>query len=157
MITMSIVGDDRMNQDLEHLRLLSIFHYVVGGIAALFACFPLVHFTIGMFLLLSPDKIRPPNPNDAIVLRLVGTILVVVASAIIVSGWTLAVCLMVAGRNLARRRHYTFCLVMAAIACTFMPFGTVLGVFTILVLIRPSVRVLFEQRMPGAGDAPTSS
>jgi len=26
------------NTDSEHLKLLSIFHYVVGGMAALFAC-----------------------------------------------------------------------------------------------------------------------
>jgi hypothetical protein len=36
-------------------------------------------------------------------------------------------------------------LVGAALACTLMPFGTVLGVFTIIVLSRPSVRVLFSQ------------
>ncbi len=39
-----------MDQDLEHLRLLSLFHYVVGGIAALFGCFPFIHlasWTIG--------------------------------------------------------------------------------------------------------------
>jgi hypothetical protein len=28
-----------MNQDAEHLRLLSIFHYIVGGLAALFSFF----------------------------------------------------------------------------------------------------------------------
>ena len=28
-----------VSQDGEHLRLLSIFHYVVGGLMALFACF----------------------------------------------------------------------------------------------------------------------
>jgi hypothetical protein len=32
---------------------------------------------------------------------------------------------------------------MAAISCIFMPFGTVLGVFTIIVLLRPSVKELF--------------
>jgi uncharacterized membrane protein YuzA (DUF378 family) len=31
-----------MNQDAEHLRLLSIFHYIVGGLAALFSFFPLL-------------------------------------------------------------------------------------------------------------------
>jgi len=34
--------------------------------------------------------------------------------------------------------------VMAAIECIFMPFGTVLGVFTIVVLARPSVKEMFE-------------
>ncbi len=37
-----------MDQDLEHLRLLSIFHYVVGGIAGLFACFPCIHLVLGI-------------------------------------------------------------------------------------------------------------
>jgi hypothetical protein len=36
-----------------------------------------------------------------------------------------------------------FCLVMAGIACIFMPFGTALGVLTIIVLMRDSVRELF--------------
>jgi len=59
-------------------------------------------------------------------------------------GWTLAVCMLIAGRNLAKRRHHTFCLVVAAISCIFMPFGTILGVLTIIVLMRPSVKGLFE-------------
>jgi hypothetical protein len=33
---------------------------------------------------------------------------------------------------------------MAAVACIFVPFGTVLGVLTIIVLTRPSVRALFD-------------
>jgi hypothetical protein len=37
---------------------------------------------------------------------------------------------------------------MAAIACLFMPLGTILGVFTIIVLIRPNVKALFEQSAP---------
>ena len=38
------------NADTEHLKLLSIFHYVVGGMAVLFACFPIIHLVIGLFL-----------------------------------------------------------------------------------------------------------
>jgi len=56
-----------------------------------------------------------------------------------------AVCLALAGRFLAQRRRYYYCLVMAGIACMFMPFGTVLGVFTIIVLLRESVKELFGE------------
>jgi hypothetical protein len=35
---------------------------------------------------------------------------------------------------------------MAGVMCIFMPFGTVLGVFTLIVLLRPSVKPLFEGR-----------
>jgi len=37
---------------------------------------------------------------------------------------------------------------MACIECLFMPFGTVLGVFTILVLVRESVKQLFGVELP---------
>jgi hypothetical protein len=33
---------------------------------------------------------------------------------------------------------------MAAVECLFMPFGTVLAVFTLVVLLRPAVKQLFE-------------
>jgi hypothetical protein len=33
---------------------------------------------------------------------------------------------------------------MTALSCVFFPFGTVLGVFTIIVLARPSFRELFR-------------
>jgi hypothetical protein len=50
-----------------------------------------------------------------------------------------------------------FCLVMASITCMFMPFGTVLGVFTLIVLMRPSVKPLFEGQAanPPGDPAPT--
>jgi len=36
---------------------------------------------------------------------------------------------------------------VAAVECIFMPFGTVLGVFTIIVLNRPSIKALFQQEV----------
>ena len=39
-----------MNQDEQHLRLLSIFHYVVGGMNALAACIPFIHLALGVAL-----------------------------------------------------------------------------------------------------------
>ena len=38
------------DRDAEHLRLLSIFHYVVAGLMALWACFPLIHLFMGVAL-----------------------------------------------------------------------------------------------------------
>ena len=125
-----------MNQDEEHLRLLSIFHYVVGGIAGFFACFPIIHLIIGIATLAGAFGREGPPPA-------IGLIFVMMALIFITAGWTLAICLIVSGRRLARRRHYKFCFVIACISCAFMPFGTVLGVFTIIVLVRPAVKELF--------------
>lgn len=126
-------------QDLEHLRLLSIFHYVVAGLAALFACFPLFHLVFGVAMVSGWGEMPQEDPMAVTM----GWFFIVVASIVILCGWAFAVCLVVAGRALARRRRYMFCLVMAAVECIFMPFGTVLGVFTIVVLMRDSVRELF--------------
>ena len=48
------------------------------------------------------------------------------------------------GRYLRDRRHRTFCLVMAGLSCLQIPWGTAIGICTISVLNRPSVKVLFE-------------
>jgi hypothetical protein len=127
-----------MNEDLQHLKLLSIFHYVVAGISALFACFPLIHFFIGLAMAAGwfPDT----DPGA----RVAGTFFMVIAAIFIALGFAYAVCLVIAGRSLAAQKNRTLCLVMAGLSCLFMPFGTALGIFTIIVLMRPSVQELFE-------------
>ncbi len=133
-----------MNQDLEHLKILSIFHYVVAGFAALFATFPIIHLVIGISMLtgdgffgeLPPTEEFPPFDLFALFFTIIPAMMILL-------GWTFAIALVFAGRNLGKQQRYTFCLVMAGINCMFMPFGTVLGVFTIIVLMRPSVKELF--------------
>jgi hypothetical protein len=126
-----------MNQDLEHLKLLSIFHYVVGGMTALFACIPFIHFFMGLAL---STGTFPDTDAEA---QKIGIFIMVIAALFIAAGWTLATMIAIAGRNLQKRTRYLFCLVMAGVECIIMPFGTVLGVFTIMVLMRDSVKELF--------------
>ena len=125
-----------MNQDEEHLRLLSIFHYVVGGILGFFSCIPIIHLIIGIVMLAGAGGRDGPPPA-------VGLLFVMMGLTFITLGWTLAICLIVSGRRLGRRTSYKFCFVIACISCAFSPFGTVLGVFTIIVLVRPTVKELF--------------
>jgi hypothetical protein len=60
------------------------------------------------------------------------------------------------GRFLAHRKYYMFCIVMAAVECLFMPFGTVLAVFTLVVLLRESVKRMFEANRTLASPRPAS-
>lgn len=126
-----------MNQDLEHLRLLSIFHYVVAGIMGLFSCIPLIHFFIGLAL---ASGIAPSDDGA----RFAGVFFMFIGGVLIVAGLSVTALVFFAGRCLAQRRRYTFCLVIAAVECVFMPMGTILGVFTIVVLMRESVKPLFD-------------
>lgn len=140
-----------MNDDQDHLRLLSIFHYVVAGLAGMVACLPLIHLAVGIGFLTGRIEGSQGSDDGA---RLVGGILVGIASVFLLCGWTLVGLLVLAGRSLAQHRRYTFCLVMAAISCAFMPFGTVLGVFTLIVLLRPGVKQLFG--VQGAASSPAA-
>jgi hypothetical protein len=58
----------------------------------------------------------------------------------------LGILTIVSGRLISLRRRRTFSLVVAGINCASFPFGTVLGVFTFIVLARPSVRALYPPR-----------
>jgi hypothetical protein len=58
-------------------------------------------------------------------------------------GQSLAICIIIAGRFLAQHKRYLFVFVVACCQCVFMPFGTVLGVFTIVLLSRESVKSAF--------------
>ena len=127
-----------MAQDEQHLNLLSIFHYVVGGLTALFSCIFLVHVGMGIAMLAGAfdGKDGPP--------KFFAWFFILFPAVLMLCGWALATLMIVAGRKLKRRASHTFCLVVAGLECLLMPLGTVLGTFTILVLMRDSVKVLFS-------------
>jgi hypothetical protein len=132
----------------NHVRLLSIFHYVLAGLSAFFSLLPLAYVGFGVAMLSGALEdghgAPPPRPFGWMIIAF-GTVMFLAVA-------TCAVLVAVAGRFLARRRHWTFCIVVAALSCTFFPFGTVLGVFTIIVLAKDEVKREFES---GAGAAPT--
>jgi hypothetical protein len=132
-----------MNQDMEHLRLLAIFHYVVAGLAALFSFFPLLYTTVGAIFIFAARH-GTAKPGEELPPEFLGWIFAVMGSVLFLIGLAMAICILIAGRSLALRKRYTFALVMACIECLFIPLGTILGVFTIVVISRESVRGLFS-------------
>lgn len=144
-----------MSEDEENLRLLSIFHYVVAGIAAIFSCFPIVHVVVGVAVL--TGNLDDGSTTDDASSVVFGLMFVLIPAFIILLGWAFAACIAISGRYIVQKRRYLFCLVIAALSCLFMPLGTILGVFTIIVLMRPSVKELFAQQLlntPGVQQTP---
>jgi hypothetical protein len=133
------MNQDGAQTDDDHLRLLAIFHYVVGGLGALFAFFPLIHLTLGLFLLWAPVHPGQGTPPPAFVAWL----FIFLGGMLFLAGETMAVCVLAAGAFIRRRTHYWFVFVVACVQCMFIPFGTILGVFTIIVLSRPAVKHQF--------------
>lgn len=128
-----------MNQDDEQLHLLSVFHYVLAGLCALFALFPLAYVGMGLAMMSGLGA----DPGERFAPLFAGCFLAGMGGLFLAFAVAYALALFLAARFLAERRRHTFCVVVAAISCTFTPLGTVLGVFTLIVLFRPSVRVLF--------------
>jgi hypothetical protein len=128
-----------VNKDAEHLNLLALFHYILGALVAVFACIPFIHLGVGIAMLCGAfdDGNGPP--------RSFGLFFVVIATVVILAGWALAILMLIAGRCLKRRVRRTFCFVVAGMECLFQPLGVILGVFTIIVLMRDSVKELFER------------
>jgi hypothetical protein len=107
-------------------------------------CCPFSRFSIrviGGFLLYAAHHPGPRNaePPPAAL----GWIFIALGALFFIAGIAMAICILIAGRCLSCRKGYSFALVMACIECLFVPFGTILGVFTIVALSRESVKALF--------------
>ena len=135
---------DQRQIDAEHLKLLSIFHFVAAGLSLIGLLFVVLHYTIFSTIFTNPHvwqnakQPTPMPPPEFLVLLKV--------FYLVFGGWFLAsgVLNVIAGLALRARKHRTFTLVVAAVNCLHMPLGTVLGVFTFIVLLRNSVRELYE-------------
>lgn len=140
-----IHSDDRQAiVDEVHLRLLS-FGYVFSGVmTALFSLLGLFYAVLGLAMSTfvsaaakggARTETLPPESIGAI-FGIFGLVFFVFAAG-------LAAAKFMAAASIRRRRLRGFCMVVAAISCFGIPYGTVLGVCTFMVLGRDSVARLF--------------
>lgn len=109
-------------QDASHLQALAVAQYIFGGLALLFAALCFV----------------------AAVTRGLPTGFGVLAGIQGVGLAAIGLGNMVSATCVRRRRRRTLSLIVAGVTCIAVPIGTVLGVLTIVVLLRESVRQSYE-------------
>ena len=131
--------------DADHLRLLSIFHFVFAGLALLGLGFLLLHYALFSLIMNNPKmwEAQKGGGPDMRAFFAVFKWFYLVFGAFMAGG---GVCNLLSGLWLRARRNRTFSLVVAGVNCLQIPFGTALGVMTIIVLVRPSVRELYRAR-----------
>lgn len=131
------------DRDREHLSLLAVFHWVFAGLSLLSLLFLVVHYLVMRGMMSNPDFWEqgqnspggaPFNPADFFAwfqlfylfagIALLAQVVLNILSAV----------------YLRRSRHRRFSQVVAGLDCLSMPLGTILGVFTLIVLGRDSVR-----------------
>lgn len=137
---------DQRKVDAEHLKLLAVFHFVLAGLAVIGLGFLFLHWFFMSSIFDNPEMWKnakdapPPPPKEFFAIfkwfyAFMGVMIVGGGLASLVSGF----CIL-------RRRARMFSIVVAGVSCLGFPFGTALGVFTLVVLLRDSVREEYEAR-----------
>ena len=136
----------------EQLRILAIFHYVVGGLHALFGCFGLIHFFIGISFIFDPSAwdsgSQAPPPFWF------GYLFAIIGGGFVLFGWILGTLTIISGRCISRRKRRVFSIVMGGVNCAMMPFGTVLGVFDLILLSKDETKLQYAEQGAAANPYP---
>ena len=146
----------------ERLRLLALGYYVKGAVGAVFVSFLLLHFCVFLgFSLIpesswnassksattaqSPSVLASPAPRLAnqgppvIMFRIFAAVI----GVIILLGWTFGALTIYAGRCVQKRKHRVLIYVMAGLNCVLIPWGTLLGIATFVLLQSPAGQQAF--------------
>ncbi len=137
--------------DLEHLRWLSIGYYVFAGLATLGSCFGLIYLGMGIVFMTNPQAMASPNQPPPP--PFMGGMFAALGVGFMAFAWSLAVVAFLSARWLGSHRYWLFCVIVSCVSMLCQPLGTILGIFTLIVLLRPSVRALFQGEVPARDDA----
>jgi hypothetical protein len=137
-------------KERTYLKLLSIFWFILLGLQCLaLAIIPMeAAFFTSMFTsgaMGSGPNAPPPE---------IGYIFAAIMGFAFLLALTEAIFTALTAFSLRKRKRYMLCLVYSFVICVLhVPLGTVLGVFTIIVLQRPLVKELFRHgdEAPGRG------
>jgi hypothetical protein len=150
-------GPSPSSNDLSHLKTLSICHYVLGGLAMLFSSIFIVHVVLGIWLANGgPTNATWSTPTNSATVNvssfgpqqkppaIAGYAIAAMGGCAVLFGWAFGILTIVSGRRIAQHRSRIFSMVVAGINCIWFPLGTLLGIFTIIVLARDSVSKLYD-------------
>jgi hypothetical protein len=129
--------------DEEQLRLLVLAHYITGGLCILFASMFIFHFIMLTVMAGNPQFFPPPpggQPPPIALFRVVG----VVIGVFILLGWSFGALTIFVGRCIKKRVKRNLAMVVACLNLLFLPVGTLLGVASLMVLTRSSVKRAYE-------------
>jgi hypothetical protein len=167
-------------QDEAHLKLISVLHYVMGGLYLLGIGFLVIHFMIMSMVIrhsetgshtttelstavvevtpsfettgeaaspatshttVSVPRRSQPFPREIIPILIA---FYVVGGVFLIA---LCICNIISGLQIRKRKGRIFSFVVAGVNCMQFPFGTALGVFTFIVLSRPSVKTSYAAKL----------
>jgi hypothetical protein len=170
-MNLPVVADpyEEMRDD-SHIRLLIIFHYVMGILELLggLAFMGVAIFMGKMMRQIStlpttvptpapvpvggspvvPSISTPPTAPPAELMDGMADMIFFIYGGMALATIVLAILTLLSARGMATRKWEILSLLVAGLQCLSIPFGTVLGVFTFIVLLRPSVALQYQRNKP---------
>ena len=143
-----------VDKDLDHINLLAVFHYVYAGLSSLGLLFLYGHYKMMSTMMnmtsgMSSSSSSPMTPAEkADVENMMGAMMDGMMWFYLIVGIIIILTVVVnilSAVWMKQRRNRMFSFVVAGFNCLALPFGTVLGVFTLIVLNRPSVAQKYSQ------------
>jgi len=141
--------DATWDRDSEHLKILGICYYVKAGLWAM-GCLAGGMYVVmaGMMRGVMSQAPASGNPPPEEFVDLFTWLFGGIGIALVVGSLLMGALSAYVGYCLPKARRRVLCLVVAALQMPSVPIGTLLGVFTVIVLCRPSVVDRFEGRLP---------
>jgi hypothetical protein len=127
--------------DHEHLRLLALFHYISGGITMGFS---LMYGLWALFMFVVIPQQARGNIDDAFGQQFMPLMMFGMFGIFCAFGVAYGIVEIVCGRFISKRRARIFTIIASLPRLIFIPYGTILSIFTLLVLDRASVRLHYR-------------
>ncbi len=148
-------------KDEGHLAFLSTSFYIMGAVTLVFSLFFIFYIGMGAMFFHDPSMWNTPStkpgapPIEAPFNP--GYVFVFIGSFMMLICWIYGGFCIAAGKWTALRKSHLGIQIVAAIGSLNVPIGTILGVFALTTLARPSVRELFgiETKSPFPPSGPT--
>ncbi|MBL7214133.1 MAG: hypothetical protein ISS71_00480 [Phycisphaerae bacterium] len=126
----------------QTLDLLSIFHYVLAALMYLKGAIAFIFMGIGSIAVTGVLADQPDDMAPALIA--LGLIFFLAPMAFLAVSWIAGTLVLFAGRRIAKRTHLIYCQIIAGLECICFPFGTILGIITLMNLTKPEAKESFQ-------------
>lgn len=128
----------------DRLAVLANAHWVLAGLVFIAAAVPAFYASLGLDLVF--NAAAPSTARAA-----TGWRILVTGMAWVLAAFAYVLLLITSARAIRLRRRYRLVLATNLLSCLFVPFGTALGLVTLVVLRDPEVRLEFGQAVVHRG------
>ena len=132
--------------DEEQLRLLSFFHYVSGAVTIAFSSMFILHLIFMAYFSSNPEIFKAEDAEHALNMAGAMKVFVFIFAILIVFGITYGICEIMSGVFIKRRTNRLFSFIVAIPRILFIPYGSILSIFTLILLDRRSVKAMYESQ-----------